>query len=138
MIREIPSQFVETFWPMAEPYFAKALEFHPHLGTAGLKDILVNGLADMFVVLDGPRIIGAAAIEAWAYPNKTVGNVIALGMERGSFKVHGKELISAGEQWCKARKLGSLHTLGRAGWSRILKRHGWQVQPSIVAWKELA
>lgn len=137
MIREIPLYCVETFWPLVKPFLSKALRVHPHLDTEGLHALLISGAAELIVVLDGARIIGAVAMEAVRYPSKSVGNVVALGTEVGAWKTHGIAITQALEQWCKARNLGTLHMLGRAGWSRFVTRHGWRTRPSLVAWKEL-
>jgi len=137
MIRDIPTHLVETFWPLAEPFLSEALEVHPHLDPEGLRSLLLSGMAELLVLLEGDRIIGAVVMEAQRYPTKMVGNIVALGTENGAWRTHGEAVTDALEQWCRARNLGTLNMLGRAGWSKFVTRRGWHTQPSLVAWKEL-
>lgn len=137
MIREIPQHLVETFWPLVKPFLCEALETHPHLEADGLRALLLTGMAELLVVLEEGRIIGSVVMEAQRYPTKMVGNIVALGMQKGVWKTHGDAVTDALEQWCRDRNLGTLNMLGRAGWSRFVTRRGWRTQPSLVAWKEL-
>lgn len=136
-VREIPPSLADTFWPLVEPLLEKALQVHPHLDIDGLRDLVLTGMAELVVAVNEERIIGAVAMETQRYPTKMVGNIIALGTETGVWKAHGIAITQALEKWCKTRNLGTLHMLGRAGWSRFVVRHGWRTQPSLVAWKEL-
>lgn len=137
MIHEIPPQLAEGFWPMVEPLLANALRFHPHLSLSGLRHVLVTSMAELVILVENDRIIGAAVMESVKYPSKSVGNIVALGTQTGVWKTHGEAFTEALEQWCKRRGLSTLHMLGRAGWSRFVTRHGWKTQPSLIAWKEL-
>lgn len=150
MIRDIPTDLVETFWPLVKPLLARALEYHPHLTADGLQAVLMYGAGHLSVVLDGSdEIVGAFVMEpqpyptefvpdeGQEYPTKKVGNVLACATEVGAWKTHGDSIVQHMEQWCRERKFDSLHMLGRAGWSRFLTRRGWVTQPSLVAWKEL-
>lgn len=136
-VREVPPNLADTFWPLVESFLEKALRVHPHLKIGGLRELVMSGMAELVVAVNEERIIGAVAMEAQQYPNKAVGNVIALGTETGAWKEHGIAITQALEQWCKSRNLGTLHMLGRAGWSRFVTRHGWRTKPLLVAWKEL-
>ncbi len=138
VIREIPPECVEAFWPLVAPFLARALRVHPHLDLDGLHELLSSEAAQLLVALEGDRLIGAVVMESVRYPRKSVGNVVALGTEVGAWKIHGIAITQALEQWCRARDLDTLHMLGRAGWSRFVTRHGWRTQPSLLAWKELA
>lgn len=137
MIQEVPPTLVETFWPLVEPLLMKALEFHPHLEARGLYALLRQNLAQLVILTDADRILGAAVMESVRYPDKAVGNIVAIGTETGVWKTHGVEFTEALEQWCKRRGLSTLHMLGRAGWSRFVEAQGWRTQPSLMAWKEL-
>lgn len=149
MIRDIPVYCVETFWPLVKPLLERALTHHPHLSTEGLLAVLMYGAGHLSVVLEGSEIVGAFVMEpsqyptayvpdeGQEYPTKKVGNVLACATNVGSWKTHGDSIIAHMEQWCRERKLDSIHMLGRAGWSRFVTRHGWRTQPSLVAWKEL-
>jgi hypothetical protein len=137
-IRDIPQHLVETFWPLVEPFLSEALEVHPHLEADGLRALLLSGMAELLVILEADCIIGAVVMETQRYPTKMVGNIVALGLDTGSWKTKGDAVTDALEQWCRSRNLGTLNMLGRAGWSKFVTRRGWRTQPSLLAWKELA
>lgn len=136
MIREIPAHLVPEFWPLVDTMFEKALKHHPHLDINGLQHILLAGRADLILVIED-TILGGIVMESVRYPSEMVGNIVAAAGDVGSLATHGERIEKYLEDWCLTRNLSTISMLGRAGWSAFLSRHGWQTQPSLVAWKEL-
>lgn len=136
MIREIPAFLVPEFWPLVDTMFEKALEHHPHLDIDGLKHLLLTGRAELILVIEG-TIVAGIVMESVRYPSEMVGNIVAAAGDVGSLATHGERIEKYLEEWCLTRNLSTISMLGRAGWSTFLSRHGWQTQPSLVAWKEL-
>lgn len=136
-IREIPAHLTETFWPLVAVLLSRALRFHPHLSLEALERLIARGLAELIVVLEGPRIIGAVVMEVQQYPDKRVGNVVAVALEVGALKTHGMAVEKHLEQWCRERQLDNLAMYGAPGWVRFVQRHGWKTQRLLAAWKEL-
>lgn len=137
MIREVSPALLPVLWSTIEPHFAAALEHHPFMNSEGLLERVRAGLAAVMVVLEGERIVGAVAMDIVQYPGKRVGNVLALGGAPGSMERYAEEVERFLTEWCIARSLDSLGTLGRPGWGKVLMRHGWQSQPLVAAWKDL-
>lgn len=135
MIHVVPMHLVPALWGAAEPHFDRALKWHPFLDAEGLRQRILGGLADLVLVVEGERVAGALALEEFQYPKQKVGNVLALGGDIGSMAKHGEEVAAFLDAWRVRRSLDSLGTLGRPGWSRVLKRFGWRTQPMCVAWK---
>jgi hypothetical protein len=123
-------------WPAALPFIARALKVHPFLNSGALLAQLLRGKAALIVFVDG-GLIGAAVMEATAYPPDTVGNVIAIGGVKDSYRRYGDEVAEALERWCRRQNCTKMAALGRQGWSRYLARRGWRTQTVVCAWKDL-
>lgn len=123
-------------WPAAVPFLARALKYHPFLTPETLLGVLLRGKASLIVFVDG-EVVGAAAMEAMAYPPDLVGNVIALGGVRGFYRTYIDQAVDALERWCRFQNCTKISALGRQGWSRFLARRGGCTQQLVCAWKDL-
>jgi len=137
MIRTVPGKLVPDFWPLCEPFFARALRRHPFLDAEGLLELLLVGHAHLIVAIEDDRLVGAVAMEAVTYPKTKVGNVIAAASDQGMLKRHGEAVQAHLVSWCLEQGCNKIGMLGRAGWSEFLRRRGWHRQPLVAAWKEL-
>lgn len=135
MIHAVPRNLVPALWGAVEPHFVRALEVHPFLDAQGLRQRILDGFAELVVVVEGDHVVGAIALEEQQYPTARIGNVLALGGEIGSMARHGAEVAAFLDEWRARNSLDSLGMLGRPGWSRVLKRFGWSARPMCIAWK---
>lgn len=123
--RHDPSQ-VDRLWPDVEAKIAVALDKRP----------LVLGIKDVYQGLT------TGGLHLWTVKNET-GDIIAAATTQVLFGQLGKSLlvITCGgegmDEWigdftvawstfAKAMGCHSIIEIGRKGWTRVLKRHGWQ------------
>jgi hypothetical protein len=136
MIHDVPAALVPDLWSAVEGYLAQALKPHPFLTTEGLLQILLAGRAQLVLVVD-KQIVGAVVMEVVDYPGASVGNVLALGGERGFNKRYLASVVDHLERWCREKRCDSMMLLGRPGWSRYAVARGGETLPLLMAWKKL-
>jgi hypothetical protein len=137
-IHIVPRELVSELWPACAPLLDAALERNPFLAVEELQRILMERAGiELLVAVDGGRIIGAAVIELEQYPTRLTGNVIALGGSAGFYERALPAMTDRLEQWCVDRGCDSISMLGRPGWTKFVSRRGWQVSPTVAAWKQL-
>lgn len=133
----VNAALIPDLWPGVEPLLKRALKFHPFMTTDGLLRLLLSGMAALIVAVEDERILCAAVMERTDYPETSVGNVIVLAGERGTYRHHMDEITDYLESWCRAHGCGTISMLGRPGWSKFVGRRGWSIHPYVSAWKAL-
>lgn len=133
----VPAPLVRELWPEAGPMLARALEFHPFINADDLLQVLLAGRADLILATEDGRIMCAAVMEKHVYPRVSVGNVLALAGEFGTYRKHMDEITAYLEQWCREHGCEKIGMLGRPGWRRYVARRGWRVLPCVAAHKAL-
>src|SRR6478609_363856 len=136
-IHVVPRNLVDELWPAAAPLLASALERNPFLGIEELRKVMGREGSALLIAVDKEQIIGAAAIELERFPARLIGTVIALGGVNGFYERALPEMTDRLEQWCVEQGCDSISMMGRPGWSKFVSRRGWQVMPTVAAWKEL-
>jgi hypothetical protein len=137
MIREVPISLLKPLWSAIEPHLKAALEAHPFLDVEGVLQRVLAGLAYVMIVLDGDRVTGVVVMEIQQFPKCRIGNVLALGGDKGSMAPFADEVETFLIEWCRAHSLASLGMLGWPGWSKVLNRRGWRTQLMCAAWLPL-
>lgn len=136
MIRDVPASLVPDLWPGVEKHIIASLREHPFLTADGVLQLLLAGRAQLILVTHS-GIDGAAVLEIVEYPARRVGNVLALGGERGFNRRNFPALAEHLERWCLEKRCDSMMLLGRLGWSRIATQRGGKTLPLLLAWKPL-
>lgn len=119
-----------ALWDTVEPLLQKAVDRSDGLLTIdGVKDAILSGRWQLWIVWDGETICAAGATEV----NNYTCFVWAFGGENMSdwFPLH-QEL----EAWAKLIGCKSIHFFGRLGWERVMRPEGYE-RRMVVMRKEL-
>lgn len=123
-IRGIPSNMIDRFWPLAEPYIKRALdhangEFKP----ADLKHFCKDRTVQLWLVSEGERIVAAATTELINYPQRRHCRVITLaGSKAPEWTGLLDETLLA---WAKQQGCDSIEAYVRKGYVKVLAEHGY-------------
>lgn len=122
----ISSEHVETLWPVLVPLIAPALE-HDH-NDLSLDAILADIKAGKYcclAVMDNDEIIAVQTAQIFTEDN---GNrIFNLVTTAGTRLDEWQDLLSGAlDKLAKEFNCQYIHTRGRLGWLRALKRNGYQ------------
>lgn len=137
MIHLTPTNLVPELWPLIEKHAIKAMEHHPFMDANDLLGSILYGHAALFVVTDGPTVLGFAAMEVLSYPSRRVANVLAAGGRKGFLSVLTHELLDRMEKWAIEHDADTFAVMGRPGWLKFAKRRGAQSLQVTTSWKRL-
>lgn len=130
-IRGIPSNMVDRFWPLAEPYIKRALdhtrgEFEPDDIRAYCKDKIIQ----LWLVSEGERIVAAATTEIIVYPRKKHCRVVTLA---GSKAVEWTQLLDVVLlEWAREKGCDAMEAFVRKGYVSVLANYGYKHMYSAV------
>lgn len=138
MIRTVPKSMIDEIWPAVEPLLKAAIGHHPFLTVEDLHGLVrdVDG-ADLLVAIEDGRVLGAAAIEIQAFEHARTGHILACGGLDGFYERQLPAMTDALEAWALVRDCLAISMLGRPGWAKFVSRRGWQVMPTVAAWRML-
>lgn len=120
----VPPDEIGTVWNAVAPLLAKAVEYDD--GRRSLDGIL-NGVLtrdQLWVVCDGPEIIGAVITSLLQYEKQRALKVEWLAGHRFSEWAH---LISVLENFAKANGCYGVEIAGRPGLARVYKGFGFEI-----------
>lgn len=130
-IRGIPSNMVERFWSLAEPYVKRALdrtsgEFLP----ADLKMLCKDKVIQLWLVSENERVIGAVTTEIVVYPNRKHCRVITLAGSKAPEWTGDLDIILCG--WAKEQGCAAIEAFVRKGYVPVLANYGYTHKYSAV------
>ncbi len=119
MITGIPSDQINQWWPLVEPFVARGLEYAD--GKYSTEDIR-RGLNERTYQLWMANVLDSICVTTIVdYPRKRVCNVLlAAGNHLHRWVDEMDATISA---WAKENGCRSIETYGRPGWERVLKNN---------------
>lgn len=129
--RAIPPEWIDRFWPFAEPYIKRALdhtsgEFVP----ADLKSLCKDRIVQLWLVSEGDRIIAAVTTEIVVYPNRRHLRVITLS---GSKAPEWTPLVDTIlTDWAKTEGCDAMEAFVRKGYIPVLAQYGFKHTYSTV------
>lgn len=120
----IPSAEIDAVWPLAEPLIAGACRRGRHKDAPDdIRRALKACDLQLWLAWDG-AIAALAVTQIATHPRKTCCRIrICTGRERRSWEAH----IATIEAWAKAQGCAAMELIARPGWSRILRRHGYDI-----------
>lgn len=130
-IRGIPSEVIERFWSLAEPYIKRALdrtsgEFH----SADLKMLAKDKVVQLWLVSEGERVIGAVTTEIVVYPNRKHCRVITLAGSKAPEWTGELDIIL--NAWAKVQGCSAIEAFVRKGYVPVLANYGYTHKYSAV------
>lgn len=137
MIHAVPTDLVPDLWPAIEPHAEAACEFHPFMESRDLARTIMKGNARLFIVTEGGKVQGFAAMEVVDYPRRKVANVLAAGGESGFLSVAIHDLLPHLKQWGREQGADTFAISGRPGWLKALRDEGGESLPLVTWWTRL-
>lgn len=126
MIRSVSAENVAAVWPTVEKYIEAACKYAN--GTLYADEVYSRLLAKEMQLFVCGDIDGAFVTEILHYKRKTVLRGVSIGGEFGACDF--AEITETLKNW--AKELGAtVELVGRPGWVRALKKHGWK-QTSVI------
>ena len=128
----VPHEHVLAFWPGVEPHLERAVERSEDWTLEDLQRRVEAGKCLLWAVLDGTRVIGAAATEL----HDETAYIALMGGER--WPEWADEITDKGEQWARLAGCKRIEVCGRHGWRRLLKGSGYRPGAGGELIKELS
>lgn len=127
----IPPSLVERFWQFAEPYVKRALdhtsgEFLP----ADIKALCKDQIIQLWLVTEGPKVVGAVTTEIVVYPNRRHLRVITLGGSKAKEWTSLVDTILS--DFAKTEKCDAMEAFVRKGYVPVLAEYGFKLTYSVV------
>lgn len=135
LIRGIPANAIDRFWPFAEPYIKRALdhasgEFLP----SDFRQYCLDRSLQLWLISKGQRIFGALTTEIVVYPHRKHCRVITVaGSDFAGWMPLADETLVA---WAKEQGCDALETYVRKGLVPRLAPIGYK-QKHAVLMKEI-
>lgn len=130
-IQGIPAQFVEHFWPFAEPYIKRALDHTSgELHAMDIKRSCINRDMQLWLVSQEKRIFGAITTELVVYPHRKHCRVITLAGKdfNGWLEIADSTLLA----WGKEQGCDALESIVRIGLAQRMKPFGYKHKHSVL------
>lgn len=129
-LRGVPSTQVDLVWSVVKPYVQVALDRTE--GEMSVKDVynsLLNQDMQLWVLIDGPTVIGALVTQILDFPNVKACRYVTMGGD-----VHGdfEAVTDLIEEWALSHGCQRMEIVGRPGWARALKDFGYHQAYSYV------
>ncbi len=131
MVRGIPATMVFRFWPFAAPFVKRALDRTAGEYTANdMYSFLLDGLAQLWLVYDGKRVVGAAITEIANYPKQRRLRILAIaGANLPRWNATIDETLS---QWALTKQCTAIEAYVRRGLVVGLRPLGYRHRMSIA------
>jgi len=132
----VPPELIEGLWPRIFPHLSRAAEYtFGRYEPEDIFDVVVNGDAHLWIVIDEDEIIGLTVTRFWQYPRKKCLDMVFIAGDEGfSWK---DAMLSVLQHWAYDNGCEVIESSGRPGFSRAFKDDGykllWQVYELPVA-----
>lgn len=129
-LRGVPATQVDLVWTPVKHFIQAALDRTE--GEMSIDDVY-NALIDrdmqLWILLDEFHVIGALVTQILEFPNVKACRYVAMGGD-----VHGDfdEITGMIEQWAATQGCQRMEIVGRPGWARALRDHGYRQAYSYV------
>ncbi|HEX7766350.1 MAG TPA: hypothetical protein VF443_06515 [Nitrospira sp.] len=133
-IRGIPAPLVDHFWKQCEPFVKRALEHNTgEVVATDIRDFCKERLAQLWVVIEGEKIVGVCTTEIVNYPQKRHCRIFTLA---GTGREWFPELDIILCAWARENGCQAIEAIVRKGFVPILVNYGGKHKYSTVV-KEL-
>ncbi len=125
----VPADFVDTCWEEVAPMLEKATDRSG--GRYNIEDVyekIVNETAQLWVMLNGEKIVAAFVTEITTYGQKKMLTVHFAGGSR--MKEWLQKIDEIFRDWAIDNQCSGIELTGRKGWVKALGSLGWE--PSFV------
>jgi hypothetical protein len=130
-IRGVPSQAVEKLWHFAEPFIKRALDHtFGEISAADVKGCCEQQIMQLWMIVEGNRVVGAAASQIVIYPQMRVCRIVAMaGTQFDDWKHMAHMNI---ELWALENECEAIECYVRKGFVPKLLDIGYKHRYSVV------
>lgn len=134
-LQPVTSAAIDSVWLEVVPFIEEALLAggDADVGTEDVHNDLLNSNRQLWTAVDEGKIIAAAVTQIIVFPRNKIGQVTLGAGIRMEEWMHYMQVF---EQWFKSMGCTRVELLGRPGWSRVFKQHGF-VPESLVVRKRI-
>lgn len=113
----VPTDIVHMIWPRVEPLIATVAEMAGIYTAHEILDRLLNRTAQLWVAVNGEKIVMACVTEILNYRRKECNILICSGSRRKNW-IGFLEVI---KDWARDQGCQAMTLTGRKGWQRVLR-----------------
>lgn len=118
-VQTVPDNYFHIVWDQVEPMLAKAIEASTKdYNIHHLKLYVINKTQTLLIAVDGDKIVGAATISLFNYPNHKVATITTTG-GRAIVK---PEVFEQVIQWAKAQGATKIRAAARDAQARLYRQ----------------
>jgi hypothetical protein len=118
-VQTVPDNYFHQVWDQVEPMLIRALNASANdYNIHHLKLYVINKVQTLLIAVDGDKIVGAATLSLFTYPNHRVATITALGGKA----VVNPEAFEQVVQWAKAQGATKIRATARAAQARLYKQ----------------
>ena len=122
-IMVVPADYIPQVWATALPLLKKCEDYWgAYMSQDGLYEMLVDEVAQLWVMNSAEEFIMAAITEIRSYENRKELVFLALGGTEFSSAYDYLEYI---ELWAKRQGVSHSRVIGRKAWTKVLKPNGY-------------
>jgi hypothetical protein len=121
----VPAEYIDTCWKKIEHFIKKAAEYtYGRYSAENLYDMVKEGEHQLWVAYDGSDFKSAVLTNVMNYPQC---KVLCMGFCGGEELDEWIDpMLSLLKRYAKDMGCDSIEAFGRPGWSKILKKFGYQ------------
>ena len=132
MFSAVPKQVIDVVWEDVVKVLKPAVDTAKgKLGIKDIKEYLSNGLYELWVVMDGTKVVAAITTRIIEYPERKALAMDFIGGER--MKEWLPQAQKTIEQFALDNNCSHLEGYGRKAWIKVLKRYNWK--PEYIAYR---
>ena len=135
IIYKVEARHIDVIWPYVEDLLQKPL--HRALGEVSLNDVkewLKGDLQQLWVGIDETKkeIVLAFTTQLYTYTTKRHLRIHLTGAKDHTINNWINEWVEPVEKFCKENGIRYIETCGRDGWTRVLKKKGYEKYYTVL------
>ena len=135
IIYKVEARHIDVIWPYVEDLLQKPL--HRALGEVSLNDVkewLKGDLQQLWVGIDETKkeIVLAFTTQLYIYTTQRHLRIHLTGAKDHTINNWINEWVEPVEKFCKENGIRYIETCGRDGWTRVLKKKGYEKYYTVL------
>ena len=135
IVLKIEPQYIDVLWPYVEPLLKKPMERTlDEITLEDIKNWLKANQQQLWLGVDEheQEIILAITTQIYVYPKQSHLRIHMAGSKKHTIDSWINEWIEPMEKFCKENEIRYLETAGRDGWTRLLKKKGYEKYYTVL------
>ena len=135
IVYKVEARHIDVIWPYVEDLLQKPL--HRALGEVSLNDVkewLKGDLQQLWVGIDETKkeIVLAFTTQLYTYTTQRHLRIHLTGAKDHTINNWINEWVEPVEKFCKENGIRYIETCGRDGWTRVLKKKGYEKYYTVL------